>query len=469
MKYIRIMNEAPDDVPRIYLEKLGISTKRDDEETIGQFGSGIKLAPIAAIRRGWQWIFAGTDAKSKYVMEYGSEVRDDGFNHVVYDYTDFDDDGSISSYVKETSFTVDAGLLSWDTSFQIFREALANAVDEQIRNNAEFSVDIVDIDDPKDFIVDNHFCVYLTADPELIRFVEDYDRYFLFERSPIHTSMGHGIDIYQSIDDETRYYHKGILVNFDSEQYEHSLFDYDFAHLDLNEERRIKSPSDVRYHIGRMIASLDDKDLMMRFLAIIDRDDHVESNLPSYSARGYGATNRIVEEAFAEKFGDKAVYVNSAARVAHVDEIKARGYTPVFVSSAFWLELFKENDILSGEDVTGLPMDLEVIDGNRMQQNMLQNAIKIVGSIDSRIYDLPEIKICKPNDGEQVYGVIRGNSILVTEIALASIEQAIATIVHEMDHYFSKNTSHDARFRDLADQRIGKLMFMLYESWETNK
>ena len=48
--YIVISNKA-ETVSRISLEKLGFSTKRNDAKTIGQFGSGIKYAPIAALNR----------------------------------------------------------------------------------------------------------------------------------------------------------------------------------------------------------------------------------------------------------------------------------------------------------------------------------------------------------------------------------------------------------------------------------
>jgi hypothetical protein len=40
MKYIKVTNKT-DEVNRLKLEKLGFSTKRDNDETIGQFGSGI--------------------------------------------------------------------------------------------------------------------------------------------------------------------------------------------------------------------------------------------------------------------------------------------------------------------------------------------------------------------------------------------------------------------------------------------
>ena len=51
MQYIKITNDA-DIVPRLHLELLGVSTKRDSDDTIGQFGSGTKFAPIYALRRG---------------------------------------------------------------------------------------------------------------------------------------------------------------------------------------------------------------------------------------------------------------------------------------------------------------------------------------------------------------------------------------------------------------------------------
>ncbi|CAB4188892.1 hypothetical protein UFOVP1172_158, partial [uncultured Caudovirales phage] len=68
-KYIKIANESGF-VSRIALEKLGLSTKRNDPDTIGQFGSGIKYAPIAALRMGLDWAFTGEDEKGPYTLKY---------------------------------------------------------------------------------------------------------------------------------------------------------------------------------------------------------------------------------------------------------------------------------------------------------------------------------------------------------------------------------------------------------------
>ena len=94
-KYIKIANKSGN-VSRIALEKLGLSTKRNDPDTIGQFGSGIKYAPIAALRMGLEWIFTGTDDKGSYVLKYKVE-KEDGIDCIVYDYGD---------YQKSSSFTI---------------------------------------------------------------------------------------------------------------------------------------------------------------------------------------------------------------------------------------------------------------------------------------------------------------------------------------------------------------------------
>ena len=94
MFYIKITNQA-DEVSRLKLEKLGFSTKRNDETTIGQFGSGIKFAPISAIRKGIDFIFAGNDSKGAYTLQYIIQ-EDEGIDSVFYKYDD---------YIKPSSFT----------------------------------------------------------------------------------------------------------------------------------------------------------------------------------------------------------------------------------------------------------------------------------------------------------------------------------------------------------------------------
>jgi hypothetical protein len=125
MKYIRIYNDS-NLVNRLALEKLGLSTKRNDPSSIGQFGSGIKFAPISALRKNIKWIFAGEDSNGKYMLEYVSHLED-GIDSIYYNYLDENTKEIVKT--KPSSFTLDAGCLSWEDNFQIIREAIANAVD----------------------------------------------------------------------------------------------------------------------------------------------------------------------------------------------------------------------------------------------------------------------------------------------------------------------------------------------------
>ena len=111
--YIVISNKA-ETVSRISLEKLGFSTKRNDAKTIGQFGSGIKYAPIAALREGLEWFFTGNDNTGPFTLEYIIQ-EEDNIECVAYKYGD---------YIKSSSFTVDAGVMSWEDPFQILREPM---------------------------------------------------------------------------------------------------------------------------------------------------------------------------------------------------------------------------------------------------------------------------------------------------------------------------------------------------------
>ena len=461
MEYIRIMNEASNPVPRIYLEKLGISTKRDEDQTIGQFGSGVKFAPIAALRNDWEWIFAGADDTSPYILEYVKKEGDDGFNHVMYHYTNLFSDSS-EVIEKESSFTVDAGVLSWDTSFQIFREAIANAVDENIRNDAKFSIEVVSIDTVEDFYVDGHFCVYLTADPELVRFVTDFDRYFLFHRTPYYVAPAGKSEIYDPHDEEMRIYHKGILVNFDSNNGQTAIFDYEFSSLTLNEERRVRDYYEITSSIASFINDIEDIDVMRAFFVAFDDPSYIEYHLSSYAAYG----NNCVVEAFRRQFGENAVYVEPGASKSLLTEIRARGYKPITVSSKYWLKVLERSGVPSGADVTGMPMDLEVVTPTLLQRKMLDNAIHQVAKVDSRIYDFPSILIFKPSENQALMGVTRGSQIFISTGILTSVENVIGTIIHEMDHYLTKNPNHDAEFRDAADRRIGQLVMLVNQlSW----
>jgi hypothetical protein len=248
-KYIKITNEALE-VPRLFLELLGVSTKRDNDDTIGQFGSGTKFAPIFALRKGWEWVSTGYDNEGGYTLSY--QVDDD--NEYGIDVVQFRYDlpnGEI--HIKDSSYSLGAGEFGWDHAYQVFREAFANALDAHYETGAEYSISTVDsVGEP----VFGEFSVYLTADPELVAIVENFDRFFSLNREPVFTDK-FGNKLYEKIlddDDGIRVYHKGVLIYGPELVREGrfidytSIFDYDLVNVDIGEDRKVKDITGTELH-----------------------------------------------------------------------------------------------------------------------------------------------------------------------------------------------------------------------------
>ena len=264
MKYVRFRNRA-DSVPRIRLEKMGISSKRDDDNTIGQFGSGAKLAPIAALREGWEWICLGSDSRGMYRLDYITK-NIDGYDIVYYRYTDAD--GNVEEIAS--SFSVDAGVLSWDTVFQIYREAYANILDAHLEFDAEYTIDLVDEVE----YVEGFFDIYLTASDEILEIFENHNTYFKFNSIP-----DVKIDSYQGEISLFRtqlmggnsvggklYGKGGIWVGDMGDNEPESLFDYQCTGFRLNEERRLAHLYQLNSVIGIGIAGVNSVDMCTTIL-----------------------------------------------------------------------------------------------------------------------------------------------------------------------------------------------------------
>ena len=240
--YLKITNET-EGFSRLYLELLGVSTKRDNDDTIGQFGSGTKFAPIHALRNGWEWVSTGHDDNGLYTMSY--EIDSDNAEDIeVVQFVYKDEDGTVTR--KDSSYSTGAGELGWDTTFQVFREAFANALDAHYEFDAEYWIELVhEIGEP----VWGEFSVYITADSELIDIHKNFDRYFSINRSDVVFEDTLGSKMMSKLPGEhtggARIYHKGVLV-YGPElggSSVTSLYDYDLDKVELNEERTLKNMS----------------------------------------------------------------------------------------------------------------------------------------------------------------------------------------------------------------------------------
>lgn len=476
MKFIKVTNTT-NEVSRLGLEKLGLSTKRDNVETIGQFGSGVKFAPIAAIRMGLRWVFTGNDSKGSYVLEY--VVKDDeSIPCIFYQYEDYD---------KPSSFTAEAGLLSWEDPFQIIREVIANAIDEATLSNTDWRMEIVDESEIKSTL--GEFSVFITADDSIMKIYNDFDKYFSVNRTPIYDVPGHytGFKIYEPIDEYMRVYCKGVLVYCtDREDREEdapgksSLYDYEFNNLELNEERTVKSSFELNQRIGNALARIEDNKIVAKMIQDVisnTSNSNYEFNQMSEWNMNFSVDSaKVIWQNMFDKIFPKHVIVDKTnSSINNLATIKAKGFEPIVVDND------AKYKFLSSK---GVPTALSTV-GESFKHNFTMDV-----DAYSILQDAVEIVLCAFDDAKEAYpnhlGVLldkdtgcsgitlnyRGEkedkTILIAEDLLFAndLEDIVGTLIHELDHFMTGADDGDMAgrtFRSLADKRLAQLAIQIYE------
>lgn len=474
MKYIKVSNKVTE-VNRLGLEKLGLSTKRDNDETIGQFGSGIKFAPIAAIRKGMEWAFVGSDKKGDYILKYVVK-EDDGIPCIFYDYGD---------YQKPSSFTAEAGLLSWTNDFQIYREVVANAMDEAKISGAEWDIDIVDVDEIAH--VPGEFSVYFTATDEMMKVHNDFAKYFSVNRYPIY-SDGH-FKIYKPIDDIFRVYVKGVLVFSDEKGAENAgrepmygIFDYELDNLELNEERTIANTWEMGMEIVRSWAKVKDKEIVKDILqAMIDEDFENFYEFDSFSAHvyNYGVTGETWKEVFDELYPNYVLIKYADSTVNAIKTIESKGYKALQIDHDGIYNFLLNRGFKTAESTFGdsfkyqYSMDIAEFDNLNKAIEMVETVIPeinfdyIVGVYEEDEDDIECFGLTLSVPDEEDEKSMNKTILINRQFAeTATIAKLISTLVHEWDHFSTGITDGNMEgrmFRELADERIGELIFQMFK------
>ena len=450
-KYIKISNYAPC-VNRLSLEKLGYSSKRDDPDSIGQFGSGIKYAPISALRLGLEFVFTGHDDKGAYTLKYKTEVKD-GINCIVYDYGD---------YVENSSFTLEAGIMSWDNEFQIYREAVSNAKDGEFWKKS--IVDEITIE--KDT-----FAVYITASPLMMDIYNNHDSYFC-ENTPKVFSH-EGSSVLEKTSDDFRIFCKTVLVHKDSSI--NSMFDYEMNLALLNEDRNIKSLYSNEYDIISLYCKLKDKGAQKKIIKKAMSDDtYYEFKNITDGKWDIYSFDKSWSEAFYSIYPKNSVILSPMLQA--IDGInfvvKEHGFNPVNVNTLSLYKLLSKAGVNTAVDKLGEKIEHDLDQDIEKYPNLIA-AIKIAKQFEPGLNKLkcPIVVFTSKNKNYILGQVINLNDeenaqILIekTHAEQGNIYNIVSTIIHEYDHLSSKLSDGDYReFRALADNRIGQLMCKFYD------
>ena len=458
-KYIKITNQSQF-VNRLSLEKLGLSTKRNDPGTIGQFGSGIKYAPIAALRMGLEWVFTGNDENGPYTLSYIVK-NESGINSIYYEYGKDD--------LKTSSFTLEAGMLSWEDEFQIYREAISNAKD-----GGNWSRSIVNkIEEP----VNNEFSVYISASPKMMDIYNNHEIYFcddhnvLFKIDKVSVLKNNMAD-----SNPLRIYCKSVLVDTNKDVKNH-LYNYEVNDIVLNEDRQIKSQISAQYSIANAIIKINNNKMIDKMLdcVLVKQQKPWEFFGIYESAYNYSNPSSAWAEVFFNKFKENAVLLSpEQSMIPNIDSIiKMRGKNPVKCISPQLYSILSQAKVALAHQVLDEDFQYD-LDYDLSKYPKLQKAISICEQYEPKLTLMEKSISVFKSQTTDTLGMTLGidKSIEKRQIIIdkshaenSNIYELIATVLHEYDHYSTGIPDSLYReFRNLADSRIGRLVYDLYKT-----
>ena len=255
MSYILIENKGEIDVNGLIL--MGGSTKRDNPNAIGFFGSGNKYAIATLITKGIDFkIFSGE--KEIVVTTKDIQFRDSAFKQIFID-------------GKETSLTTQMGPL-WEEWFAI-REWVSNSIDEG-ESNIVASTDIVS---PRA----GYTRIYVERTAGIEDVVSNWDNYFSFDRDDIHYQIGENRILGNNSEDGYLVlFRKGIRSYYANGT--KSLYHYDMNSFEINESRVIDDIWNASSKIVKFYNQVTNLDVIRNVLKNAYKDCMFENNLSWY-------------------------------------------------------------------------------------------------------------------------------------------------------------------------------------------
>lgn len=241
MNYFEFKNEG--EIPVNAFKLLGASTKRDSENKIGFFGTGLKYALAVMLRE---------DIDFKIYI--GEKPLNIGLRR-----TDFAGEKVevITVNNEKTSITLDAGI-DWEPWFAI-REVYSNTIDEGGK------LELVERIKPEK----DKTSIYIEVSENFGDVARNWQDYFSFKRESLSESSQGRLLSKRPTNPNFTVFRRGVRVHHTGDE---SLFDYDINNLEINEARTAKftfeplqrssevlRQSDNEYAVKHFIDNADEK------------------------------------------------------------------------------------------------------------------------------------------------------------------------------------------------------------------
>ncbi len=463
MPYLMIRNPGVADYRGFTL--LGVSTTRNAgyAGTIGQFGSGSKLAIALLLRAGIEPVICCGNLTLTFKVKE-EIVKGQVFRRVCVTYSGKDLDGNSKTATEDLGFTLEWGVQDWKKPSMALREFVSNAIDGSIvagGSHKAVKFDVVD----KPRAKNGYTAVYLPMTPEVEQMYSQLGTMFLhFDHPELLTCKCLPKRFPDS--DKTLIYKKGVLVSYAPGK---SVFDYNLGDELTLDESRNASEWDVRYAVAQGLQNESPDNLATILKGIIANPDAWEAKLDasylysSYAPQDVQAKRKeAFKDAWTKVAGPKGVVTSGS--VALSSFVQEKGFTPVHIEGG-WGKALESYDV---------PSESKVLTKNELDGKILSPATEDMINCTKRVWALMEafsLTNGKPLPGVQGFTsvmdgssqtlgyYIPGGTDIYLHTSLGVGKMMFKVALEEVVHYA---TGSDDKSRDIQDFLFNLVTEMAY-------
>ena len=397
MKYIKVTNDGVLDVVGA-CSMLGASVKVKNG-SIGMFGTGLKYALAQAARIGAKvWIASGEDVFETCTSE--AKFRDTVFTKVNLK-------NIFSGEVHETPITTEFGNHDWVDPWNVYREIVCNAMDEDGTNLSLVN----DLRRNR-----TKTSIYLEYD-KFSEFYDNHARYFCKDKYDW-IKKGSGI-----------VYKHGVRVG----KIEGLKIDMQYNYIQISESRDMSEWS--AYHaVGYLMGTCKDKETWVAFLDSSSRNK-VDINIDSYR----NETIKAFKSALKKVEGKFAI----CPAIEHIQkDLRLKGIAAFVVPSNWSLPLDK---LPSFKDIFKID-NKEIRIPNKVEKIMIDWGLMTCEKLG--MVCTADIRVFENNDAVNGMAEAKGNNIWLHSKIFNSRERFLKTFLEEVGHHHSGHLDYTREFTD---------------------
>jgi len=446
--------------------KIGVSTTRNAGAagTIGQFGSGSKLALALFLRYGINVTIICGNLK----MTFGTKeiiVKGESFQEVFVEYSGKDIDGTTNNRTEDLGFVTSWGTQDWTKPAMAFREFISNAIDGSIVSGGNHqNVELELVDKPR--AKSGYTSVFIEYTPEVELCHKALPDLFLHFRNPelLKKKCLPKADVREQ---KTRIYKNGVLV---SRLDMPSVCDYNLGNELALDESRNASEWDVKYAVAHAIRRENENNLTTIIKGVLAQPDCFEAKLDKdYFQNNVNATPEVQAErkknfqnAWTRAAGEKAVVTSGNVGIDSFVQRKGLVAKPITFG---WMKALESYDVASESSVLDKSeaSGNETTDASPEMQNCVDKVWKVFEAFGlTNNKDKPQVKSFKSimNGGSQTHGYyLTGDNCIYLHESLGVGKMMFKVTLEEIVHY---TTGSDDNSRDIQDFLFNLVTEMAY-------